>query len=143
MIYLGADHAGYHLKEELKPFLQKLGYEYQDLGAEEFDPTDDYPDFAKLVGEKVSNTENLGILICGTGLGMCLAVNKIVGARGAAAWDKATAKQAKEHLDANVLCLAGQILSLDQVKEIVKIWLDSKFSEEERHQRRLEKISRI
>lgn len=143
MIYLGADHAGYHLKEELKPYLEKLACDYSDLGAEEFNPADDYPDFAKLVGEKVVQTGNLGILICGTGLGMCLAVNKLSGIRGAVAWDEFTAKQAKEHLDANVLCLAGKILNFKQAEKIVKTWLESKFSKEERHQRRLDKIKQI
>ncbi len=140
MIYLGADHAGYSLKEELKPYLQELGYEYQDLGAQEFDSKDDYPEFAKLVGEKVSKTNGLGILICGTGLGMCLAVNKMTQARGTVAWNEFTAKQAKEHLNANVLCLAGKVLNVQAAKKIVQNWLEAKFSQGERHQRRLGEI---
>ncbi len=143
MIYLGADHAGYYLKEELKPHLKELGYEFADLGAKEFNPKDDYPDFARLVGEKVSGTENLGILVCGTGLGMCLAVNKLPEIRGALVWNDFTAKQAKEHLNANVLCLAGKVLDGETAKRIVSIWLKQEFSDEPRHQRRLDKVSQL
>ena len=110
MIYLGADHAGFHLKEELKKYLQELGYQYEDLGNKSLDPKDDYPDFALEVAKKVAETNEKGILICATGIGMCLAANKIKGIRGAVGWDEFTVLQSREHNDANILCLAGKVI---------------------------------
>ena len=143
MIYLGADHAGFHLKEELKKYLEKLGYEYDDLGNKELDLQDDYPDFAVKVARKVAETSSQGILICATGLGMCLAANKVKGTRAATAWDDFTALESREHNDANILCLAGKALDTETAKKIVHIWLEAEFTGEERHVRRLEKIKEI
>jgi len=143
MIYLGADHAGFHLKEELKKYLEELGYQYDDLGNEELNPLDDYPDFAVRVAEKVVETNGQGILICATGLGMCLAANKVKGARAITAWNDFTALQSREHNDANILCLAAKAIDLETAKKIVRIWLETEFSGEERHIRRLQKINEI
>lgn len=143
MIYLGADHAGFHLKEELKKYLEELGYEYEDLGNQEIDFQDDYPDFALKVAEKVVETKEKGILICSTGLGMCLAANKVKGARAVVVWDEFTAIQSREHNNANILCLAGKVLDLETAKKIVRVWLETEFSGEERHVRRLRKIEEI
>ncbi|MFH1938357.1 MAG: ribose 5-phosphate isomerase B [Patescibacteria group bacterium] len=143
MIYLGADHAGFHLKEELKKYLKELGYEYEDLGNQEIDLQDDYPDFALKVAEKVVETKEKGILICSTGLGMCLAANKVKGARAVVVWDEFTAIQSREHNNANILCLAGKVLDLETAKKIVRVWLETEFSGEERHVRRLRKIEEI
>jgi len=143
MIYLGADHAGWHLKEELKKYLAELGEQYEDLGNQELDPQDDYPDFALLVAEKVVQSGGRGILICGTGLGICLVANKIKGARGAVCWNDFTALQSREHNNANILCLGGKVIDLETAKKIVRLWLETEFTGEERHVRRLEKIKDI
>ncbi|MFH0907116.1 MAG: ribose 5-phosphate isomerase B [bacterium] len=140
MIYLGADHAGFHLKEELKKYLDELGYEYEDLGNKEPDSQDDYPDFALAVAEKVAKTKGQGILVCATGIGMCITANKVNGVRAAVVWDEFTALQSREHNNTNVLCLAGKVLDLETAKKITAIWLKAEFTGEERHVRRLKKI---
>lgn len=140
MIYIGSDHAGYLLKEEIKKYLTELGREFEDLGNQELDAEDDYPDFAFAVAQKVAETNGKGILICGTGLGMALAANKIKGIRATACWNEFIASQSREHLDANILCLAGKTIDLETAKKIVRTWLETEFSKEERHIRRLEKI---
>jgi len=143
MIYIGADHAGYNLKEELKKYLQESGFEFEDLGNKELEMGDDYPDFAFEVAKKVAETGEKGIIICGTGIGSCIAANKVKGARAALAWDEFTAVQSREHNDANVLCLGGRVLDAETAKKIVRLWLETKFSGEERHLRRLGKIKEI
>lgn len=143
MIYLGADHAGFNLKEEIKKYLTELGYEYEDLGNTKLDPTDDYPDFALPVAKKVAQTGGQGILFCATGIGMVIVANRVQGVRAALCWDDFTAKESREHNDANVLCLGGRLLDLETAKKIVKIWLETEFTGEERHVRRLGKIEEI
>jgi ribose 5-phosphate isomerase B len=143
MIYLGADHAGFHLKEELKKYLKELGYEYEDMGNQELEPQDDYPDFAVAVAKKVVETNGKGILICATGSGICMAANKVKGARGVVAWNEFTALQASEHNNANILCLAGKVLDSETAKKIIRLWLETDFTREERHVRRLKKIGNI
>jgi len=143
MIYLGSDHAGYNLKEEIKKYLKELGYDFEDLGNKEIDPEDDYPDFVLPVVKKVVEGENKGILFCATGAGSCIAANRIKGIRAVQVWDEFTAIQSREHNDANVLCLGGRVLSAEDAQKIVKAWLETEFSGEERHNRRLEKIEEI
>ncbi|MBI4837404.1 MAG: RpiB/LacA/LacB family sugar-phosphate isomerase [Candidatus Portnoybacteria bacterium] len=143
MLYIASDHAGYQLKEDVKRYLQSLNYSFEDLGAKEFNPNDDYPDFAFAVARKVVDEGGEGILLCGTGQGVCLAANKIKGIRAVSAYDEFMARQAKEHLDSNILCLGGRILDAEMAKRIVKVWLDTGFSGEERHERRLGKIEEI
>lgn len=144
MLYIAADHAGYQLKEELKSFLTDEGYEMVDLGPEQLDLTDDYPDFAKKLALAVADSQNSGgILICGTGQGMCLVANKIKGIRAVLIYDEFTARTAAEHLDANIICLGGRTTDFENAKKLVKIWLDTEFEESERHQRRLEKIRKM
>jgi len=143
MIYIGADHAGFNLKQELKKYLEELGHEYEDLGNKELDDKDDYPDYAVLVAEKVAGTDNLGILICATGIGMCIAANKIKGIRAANVWNEMTALQAREHNNANILCLAGKVLDAEAVKKIVKAWMEAEYTKEERHVRRLGKVEEM
>lgn len=144
MLYIAADHAGYQLKEELKSFLTDEGYEMVDLGPEQLDLTDDYPDFAKKLALAVADSQNSGgILICGTGQGMCLVANKIKGIRAVLIYDEFTARTAAEHLDANIICLGGRTTDFENAKKLVKIWLDTEFEENERHQRRLEKIRKM
>ncbi len=143
MLYIASDHAGYPLKEELKEFLAKQGYDVVDLGAETLDPSDDYPDFAKKLAESVlENEDSGGILICGTGQGMCVAANRFEGIRAAFIYDEFTALTAAEHLDANVVCLGARVTDVETAKKLVKIWLDTEFAGEVRHMRRIEKIDK-
>ncbi len=144
MLYIAADHGGYPLKEEIKNFLIAEGYEVVDLGAEELDLADDYPDFALKLAEQVAQDEEAGgILICGTGQGMCLAANKVAGIRAVLVHNDFTAKDAADHLNANVICLGGRVTDLETAKKLVKIWLETEFSEDERHMRRLRKVAEM
>lgn len=146
-ISIASDHAGYQLKETLKRFLIKLGYEVDDFGTSS-DASVDYPGFAFLVAESVSSGRaNMGILICGTGMGMCIAANKVRGIRAVGAYDKFTSEMSRRHNDANVLCLgarsmSGQNMKEADIKDMVKIWLETNFEcGNSRHQRRLGQIS--
>jgi ribose 5-phosphate isomerase B len=143
MLYIASDHAGFQLKEGIDDYLESLGYKFEDLGAYESEPQDDYSDFAQLLARKVAQEDSVGILICGTGQGMCMAANKIKGVRAVLAFDEYTARAAKEHLDANILCLGGRTTDLETAKKIIKIWLETPFSGEERHIRRLKKVGEI
>ncbi len=141
MIYLGADHRGFKTKEEIKRYLEKLGYAFEDLGNEKFDPNDDYPDFTKRVAEKVSqDLKNRGILFCGSGIGMMIFANKFKGVRAALCFNEKLAELSRSHNDANILCVSSDFLPLAKIKKIVKIWLKTEFSKEQRHKRRLAKI---
>jgi len=115
-----------------------------DLGAEQLDLADDYPDYAqKLVKEVLEGEDAGGILICGTGQGMCIAANRFEGIRATFIYDEFTARSAAEHLDANIVCLGARVTDVETAKKIVKIWLETEFSGEERHVRRLKKIEEI
>lgn len=143
MIYIGADHAGFNLKEEIKKYLGELGREVEDLGNKEMEPKDDYPDFAFAVAKKTAETNQKGILVCATGIGMAIAANKIKGARATICCDEFMAKQAREHNNVNVLCLGGKVMDIESAKKIVRIWLEADFTGEERHVRRLGKIEEV
>lgn len=141
IIYLGADHAGYVLKEKIKSFLAKKNIPFYDLGTDGNQPHDDYPDYAKSVAYKVKKSKNnLGILICGTGTGMVMAANKINGIRASFAYDSYSAKMSRHDNNANILCLRGRESSDSKNISLVKIWLSSEFSNISRHKRRLKKI---
>lgn len=146
MIYLGSDHAGYDLKNVLKDFLQQeLKVEFLDLGVFSTDSMD-YPDIAREVAEKVSEnqtTDDKGILVCGTGTGMCIVANKLDGIRAAPAVNEQMAEMARRHNDANVICLGSRLITPDMAKKLVKIFIETKFDAEERHQRRVDKITQI
>ena len=143
LIYIASDHAGFEMKNKLKSFLESFGYKVKDVGAHEFISTDDYPDYAVKLCDEVLKTNAKGILICGSGQGMCIAANKIKGIRASLCWNELVAKQARQHVDSNVLCLAGRFLSFDDAKRITMTWLKTKFSNEDRHRRRISKISMI
>lgn len=143
MIFIGSDHAGFELKEKLKKFLERLGYEYEDLGPKTFDPNDDYPDYALKVCKKVLETDGKGILICGSGQGMGRVANKIPGIHAAVCWNEETAKYAREHGNTNVLTLGGWTVDFETAKKIVKIWLETPFTGEKKHIRRINKIKEI
>lgn len=140
-VYIGADHAGFKLKQKLIPFLKK-NHQVVDVGAKKFNKTDDYPDFAKKVAKNIKK-DNKGILICGSAEGICIAANKFKGIRAVAVWTKTNAKLSRQHNDANILCLSGWQLPLSRAKAIAKTWLATKFSNEKRHIRRLNKIKRF
>jgi ribose 5-phosphate isomerase B len=151
-VYLGADHAGFALKEKIKLYLQKKKIHVKDLGAWKLQPSDDYPDYAFVVAELVAQTHEKGILCCGSAEGVCIAANKVNGVRAVAVRDVTTAKLTRAHNDANVLCLPGgqmhdkvKGLSLPwaKTKQIIDAWLKTPFSNELRHARRLGKIARF
>lgn len=141
-IYFGSDHGGFVLKEEIREYLEKRKeYEVIDLGAFNLESLDDFPDFALAVAKKISEKEGAkGILFCGSGQGMAIAANKIRGIRAAVCWDIASAKQSREHLDANILCLGAKFVSVELAKKITDIWLGTSFLNEEKYSRRLRKI---
>jgi len=145
MIYLGADHRGYGLKEDVKKLLEQEKIEFQDLGNLKYDEEDDYPDFAKKVTEKISSNskKDKGILICGTGIGMSIAANKIKEVRAGLCLSSYMAKKAVEANDINILCLAADITDVGTSKKIIKQWLKAKFKNEERDKRRLSKITKF
>jgi len=138
-IAIGCDHRGFALKESIIPFLQNEGYNYQDFGCYNTDPVD-YPDIAQKVGKAVvSGNFEQGILICNTGIGMSIAANKIKGIRAALCHNAFAAQRARQHNDANVLCLRGEDIDNKAVLEIVKTFLTTDF-EGGRHVQRVNKI---
>lgn len=138
-IAIGSDHRGFALKELIVPFLEKAGHSYQDFGCYNTDPVD-YPDIAQKVGEAVaSGNSDQGILICSTGIGMCIAANKIKGVRAALCHNTFAAQRARQHNDANILCLEGEGADITLVMEIVKTFLTTDF-EGGRHARRVSRI---
>lgn len=140
MIYLGADHGGFKLKERIKDYLLKNGLELKDQGTNS-EESCDYPVFAKSVANNVIQNNNAkGILVCGTGIGMSISANKITGIRASLCWNEETAKLSREHNDANVLCLGARILDENLALKIVNVWLNTNFSNEERHKRRIKII---
>lgn len=145
MIYIASDHAGYQLKKDLVDYLQKkLNLEITDLGPTKYDDTDDYTDYAVPVAKKVSTEkESFGILICGSGHGMCITANKIPGIRAIVGYSIQGAEIARQHNDANILCLAGRILSKDHAEAIVKKFLESTYKNDERFVRRNNKIAQL
>ncbi len=141
MIYLGADHRGFELKEKIKGWLKGWGEEYEDLGNQKFEAEDDFPDFAIKVGEKVAAGKGLGILLCGSG-GMALTANKFKGVRAAEVWNKETAKHARAHDDINILVLPADFVD-QEAKQMIRIWLDTKVKLDEKYVRRLDKIKKL
>jgi ribose 5-phosphate isomerase B len=138
-IVIGSDHAGFELKEDLRTYLREQNVEVEDLGVPNEAPAD-YPDIGAGVAEKVSQGEfERGILICGSGIGMSIVANRFAGVRAALCHDLYTARMSREHNDANVLVLGGRLTGKGLAREILKVWLESRF-QGGNHQRRLEKI---
>jgi len=139
-IAIGADHGGFSLKSIIADFLKGLRHEVHDLGTNSPDPVD-YPDFAMTVSEEILvRKADRGILICGSGVGACVAANKFPGIRAATCHDSFSAHQGVEDDNINVLCLGARVIGPELAKDIVKIWLGASFSGAERHKRRLSKI---
>ena len=150
MIYLGSDHAGFKLKEKVKCWLVKKKINFVDLGNVKLDKNDDYPDYAEKVAKKVVKEKTLGILLCGSAEGVCIAANKVKGARAVNPHGIIQTLFAKKHEDANILCLAGgksrtpqPSTPLVKATKMIKTFLNTPFSEEERHIRRLNKIKKM
>lgn len=142
-IYIGADHAGFKLKSKITRWLKKKEIHFEDLGNLIHDPQDDYPDFAFKVARMAVKEKTFGILLCGSAHGMCIAANKIKGARAIVAYSVGGAKKAREHNDANIICLSGWHSHFFRAKRVLKAFLTTSFSKEARHIRRLDKIKKI
>ena len=156
MIYLGADHRGFELKEKIKSWLSDWGYEFQDMGAFEYNKDDDYPDFATAVATAValslpavsqpnpSKGESVkGILVCGSGIGVAIVANKVKGVRAGTAASAEQVRASVNDEDLNILSLSANYTSEEQAKEITKTFLETQFSGAERHVRRINKIKEL
>ncbi len=140
-IAVAADHGGYPLKERVKEIITEMGFEAIDLGAHTMDPKDDYPDFARYVGQAIQHGQvNRGILLCGSGVGACIAANKLKGVRASVCHDVYSAHQGVEHDAMNVLCLGSRIIGPQLAEDLVRAFISASFSGEERHSRRLDKV---
>lgn len=141
-IAVGCDHAGWEMKEDLKPFLEGLGHQLKDFGTDSQDSVD-YPDYALPVAKAVAKGElERGIIICGTGIGSSIVANKVSGIRAAVCHDTYTAQMSRSHNDANILCLGDRVIDKQLAHRIVEVWLNTPFSGG-RHARRLKKIEEI
>ena len=141
-VVLSSDHRGYQLKDSLKKFLEERKIEFLDVGTFSADSVD-YPDFAMLAAEKVSHGDyDRGILICGSGIGMCIVANKFPGVRAAVCHDVSSAEMSRKHNDSNMLGLGADVINEELSRKILHVWLETKF-EGGRHLRRIQKISDI
>lgn len=141
-IFIGADHRGFQYKEELKTWLSSLGHTVLDCGNTVHDPQDDYPDFGLAVAEQVlQNPDSLGVVICGSGGGICIAANKIKGIRCAQGFTPQMVKSQRSDDDINVLAVGSDVSTLEQVKQMMELYISTPFSHEARHIRRKQKIA--
>lgn len=141
MIYIGSDHAGLPLKQEIKKHLESKNEKVVDLGVFAVEPPADYPDIAYEVAEKVNeNNGAKGILVCGTGIGMCMTANKVKGIRAANCESPGTVEMSRKHNDANILCLGGRVLKPETALKMVDVFFSTPFENEERHVRRVKKM---
>ncbi|MFH1408393.1 MAG: ribose 5-phosphate isomerase B [Nanoarchaeota archaeon] len=137
-LIIGSDHAGLELKEKIKETFSE--HEFDDVGTYTKDSVD-YPDYAKKVAEKVAAGEGKGILICMTGIGMCITANRNPKVRAALVYSEETARLTRDHNDSNIICLGAATMDNDLALKMVKIWIETPFSENERHTRRNAKMS--
>ncbi len=143
-IAVSADHGGFSLKADVLEFLAQAGHETIDLGAHEYIAGDDYPDYAQSVGQAVqAGRAERGIVICGSGVGACVAANKMKGIRAGVCHDTYSAHQGVEHDDMNVLCLGARIVGVELAREIVSAFVNASFNAGERYRRRLQKVLQI
>lgn len=147
-IYLGADHQGFAMKQHVFAYLVKHGYDVEDIGDKELDPTDDFPEFAQMAAIKVIGDEDpdpRAILLCGGGQGMCMAANRFSGIRASVIWDAYEAKMTRNDNDSNVLCLPSRILEKEEAewKDIIDTWLKTPFAAAPRYKRRNAQIDEI
>lgn len=143
-IAIGADHGGYPLNERVIEELRAAGHELIDFGTHDGSQPDDYPDYAIQLGQSIQHGEaEIGILICGSGVGAAVAANKLGGIRAALCGDTYSAHQSREHDDCNMLCLGARVIGVELALEIVRAFVAARFTGEERHQRRLSKVAAI
>lgn len=145
-IYIGTDHNGFVLKNSLVTYLNKAGYEVVDVGGERLDPDDDFPVFAqKVVNELLASDDNqpMGILLCGSGQGMCMAANRFRGIRAALGYDRESVKSSRNDDDANILCLPARHLKADTANVLVETFLNTPFSHVGRFQRRIKELDEL
>jgi ribose 5-phosphate isomerase B len=144
MIYIGADHAGFKLKQQIKNYLDKINQPYEDKGNLKLEKDDDYPDYGYKVAKAVAkNKKAKGILICGTSYGMCIVANKVKGARAVSVKSEQDVKEIRKHNDANIMCLSGWGVSGSKVQKMIDKFLNTKFEAKARRIRRLNKIKKI
>lgn len=144
IIAIACDHGGFPLKAPLIQVIESMGYEVRDLGAHEYDKDDDYPDFARYIGTAIQQgNAHKGVLLCGSGVGACIAANKMDGIRASVCHDVYSAHQGVEHDAMNVLCLGSRIIGPQLAEDLVRAFVSAKFSGEERHERRLEKVNAL
>ncbi|MDO8604814.1 MAG: RpiB/LacA/LacB family sugar-phosphate isomerase [bacterium] len=142
-IFIGSDHAGFELKEKLLPFFRAEGHEVEDMGAHILEALDDYPDFIRPVAEAVAkDTQSRGIIIGGSGQGEAICANRVKGVRAAVYYGGPfdIAVLSREHNDANILSLGARFVDEDEAREVVRVWLETAFSGDERHARRIAKL---
>ena len=143
-VAVGADHAGFELKGEIVRWLESDGHQVNDIGAHEFDPDDDYPDFAVAVAWSIRAGESeRGIVICGSGVGACITANKVKGIRACLCHDTYSARQGVEHDNMNVVCIGGRIIGIELTKVVLESFLNASFLPEPRFQRRLDKLNQV
>ena len=143
-IAIACDHGGFPLKQPLIQVIKSMGHEVVDLGAHEHDPHDDYPDFARYIGNAIQHgNADKGVLLCGSGVGACIAANKMDGIRASVCHDVYSAHQGVEHDAMNVLCLGSRIIGPQLAEDLVRAFVAATFSGEERHKRRLEKVNAL
>ena len=148
-IFLGSDHNGFHMKEQVFAYLAKRGYDVEDVGDKALDPEDDFPQFAQLAALKVLGEEDSddprAILLCGGGQGMAMAANRFRGVRASVIWDEYEAKMTRNDNDSNVLCLPSRVLEKDEVewKAIIDTWLSTPFADAPRYKRRNAQIDEV
>lgn len=140
-IYIAADHGGYNLKERLINFLSEKGYEVIDMGNKKFDTKDDYPDFIIPLAEKVSEQKEMGIILGRSGNGEAIAANKVKGVRAAVCLNVEMARKARMDNNANIISIGADLIAESEALKVVDVFLETPFSDEERHKRRIEKIS--
>jgi ribose 5-phosphate isomerase B len=143
-IYLATDHAGFELKEKLKNSLEEEGFDVEDCGAFKFDKDDDYPDFIKIAAEKVAkDTDSFGVVFGKSGQGEQIAANKVKGIRAALGFNEENVKLSREHNNANVLSLGFDFVPFEKAKDLIRLFVNTPFTNEERHVRRINKIEEI
>ena len=142
IVFIGSDHRGFQLKQSLIEWLRVNGYNCQDIGNDKYELDDDYTDFAFKTAEKTVKEKGFGVVICGSGVGVCIAANKVKGARAALCTTEKQARLAREDDNANILCLGSDLVKSDESQKILETFLTTMFSSLERHVRRLNKINK-
>ena len=142
-IVIGSDHAGFKHKKKISELIASLGHDIIDVGTDDENSVD-YPDFGEKGAREICcGQAELGVLICGTGIGISMAANKVKGVRAAVCWNEETASLTRQHNDANILCIGARFIPVEEALNITKVFLDTPASKDERHQRRIGKISNI